>query len=1828
MNNSGKVLASLLVFVISLCLISTVEASTILESAVKQILVPTEPVPGWNTLGFDDSGWTSGSGGVGYDTTTYYDAYFNTDVQTTMYTNNGTCYIRIPFTFDGVNNLDSAVLRMRYDDGFIAYINGIKVAEDFPPTPPLIPQYYSFSSGGRGDPDCILLSDFDVTTHIGAMRDGDNVLAIQGLNLNLTSSDFLISAKLELTLSVAPKAHTPNPVTQTTGIALTTDLNWTPGVEATSQDVYFGTVSGSLSQITSGNGTLNSVSNALITPLNLDTTYYWRVDTDGNTGTEWSFTTYRPKAATPAPTNNQTSVSIYTNLGWLPDTIATTQNVYFGTVSGSLSQVTSGNVMLNSASNAQINGPLTFDKTYYWRIDTDGFTGDEWSFDTRLPVPNSVSPDDGQIRVAIGTGLQWTPDSEAISQQVYFGTESGNLSAITSSDGSLSSITNALLGGDLLNNSTYYWRVDTNGSIGSEWSFVTNEVNSADLDQSGFVDISDLIILVEQWLDQGGCSGLICADLNTDFSVDSQDFSWMADFWQKPVAQILINEFMASNNSTIEDPQEAGESPDWIELYNASAKTLDLGGMYLTDDLSNPTKWQIPASITIDPSGFLVFWADDDDEQGDYHTNFRLSAGGEEIGLFDSSSVLIDSIDFSTIPQTTDISYGRYADGDNDLRFFSIPTPGLANDGAYAGLVDDTKFSHDRGFYTSEFSVIISSDTEGAEIRYTLDGSTPTEMHGSIYSAPVEISNSNGTATLRAAAFKPGWMSTNIDTHTYIFANNVKNQITPAPGVSPATGWPPQCDLPPVAVPNYNTTLIYDYGMDPDVVNDPAYSDLIDDALLSLPTISIVTDLPNLFHPTTGIYSNPLGRDIAWERPASVELINPDGTEGFQINAGLRLRGNSGRLPISPKHSWRLFFRSEYGNSTLGFPLFGDEGVDEFDKIDLRDEHTAGWSWLHDPTAVFVKDLFTRLNQKEMGHPYTRGHSWYHMYLNGHYWGTLHTQERAEANFAATNYGGDREDYDALKAYGVMELLDGNFDAYNRLWQEATAGFASNFDYYRVQGMNTDGTRNPAYERLLDVDNVIDYMLINFFVGNLDGPVNSDVIVANFRAFYNRVNPDGWKFVHHDTDLSMLTLDWDVTGPFVTGQNFEHFNPHWLHQRLTTNVDYKIRFADRVYKHFFNAGLLTPQTATANFLYLTNQIEMSIIAESARWGDAKNSNLVPADENTIPLTKNDWIAAVNSKINDFFNASPLTRTDIVLNQIKADNWYPNIDPPIFYIDGMQQHNGYVAPGVNLTMANPNGSGTMYYTVDGTDPRETLTGNAVGNVYGSAVTLTTSTRVKARILNGSTWSALHESTYAIGLIADNLRITEIMYHPEETGSLDDPDEEFIELKNIGSTAIDISWAGFTNGIDFTFVNTQLASGELVVVVADKTIFENKYGTGVNIAGEYSGKLANDGEKIELVDAAGTAILNFKYEDGWRDVTDGDGYSLVINDATNPDVNSWDDKHSWSASTPVGGTPGTEDTGPRFGDIVINEILAHSDDYPDDWIELHNTSNSNIDISGWFLSDNALNLKKYLIPSTAPISPDGYAVFTQADDFGGAFGFSENGEIAYLSGGIGGTLTGYRETEDFDASENGVSFGRYQKSNSTFNFVPMTSNTPGSANSSPLVGPIVISEIMYNPLSGIQDQEYIELYNISSLPVTLYDFVESAPWKFTDGIDFTFPDSPATTIGVGQYLIIAKNPTAFTTYYGTIPGAQLLGPYDGNLSNGGEKLQLDKPGELVSGTRYYIRIDRISYDDESPWPTEPDGTNGNGSSLSRITAGNYGNDVVNWRSAVPSPGTTNP
>ena len=263
--------------------------------------------------------------------------------------------------------------------------------------------------------------------------------------------------------------------------------------------------------------------------------------------------------------------------------------------------------------------------------------------------------------------------------------------------------------------------------------------------------------------------------------------------------------------------------------------------------------------------------------------------------------------DFLLMPELI----GVRQDASPPVRYFAEPTPGEPNASTpYVDYVADPRFSVSHGFFTSSFQLAIGTDTAGASVYYTLDGTDPSPTNGTLYTGPLTISQ---TSVIRAAAFETDFHSSAITTETYIFTADVKLQ---SPTGTPPAGWP--------AGP-INGQII-DYGMDPNIVNVSPWSTQIESALKAIPTISLVTNLSNLFDPATGIYVNAFNDGREWEKPVSMELINPDGSTGFQIDAGMRIRGGWSLADDNPKHGFRIFFRSDYGDSKLEYPFYGAAG--------------------------------------------------------------------------------------------------------------------------------------------------------------------------------------------------------------------------------------------------------------------------------------------------------------------------------------------------------------------------------------------------------------------------------------------------------------------------------------------------------------------------------------------------------------------------------------------------------------------------------------------------------------------------------------------------------------------------------------------------------------------------------------------------------------------------------------------------------------------------------------------------------------------------------------
>jgi hypothetical protein len=1183
-------------------------------------------------------------------------------------------------------------------------------------------------------------------------------------------------------------------------------------------------------------------------------------------------------------------------------------------------------------------------------------------------------------------------------------------------------------------------------------------------------------------------------------------------------------------------------------------------------------------------------------------------------------------------------------------RYMSTPTPGTINNTSNInGVVGDTHFSVDRGFYDTPFSVVITSDTPGAEIRYTLNGSAPTQATGLLYTAPITIDK---TSTLRVQAFKTGWTSSGIDTQTYIFVNDVVTQSLngAAPNVG-GTQWP---------AGSVNGQIL-NYGMDPNIVNVAPWKDEIKADLKAIPSINIAIDVNDMFGATNGIFTHAGSDGMAWERPASIEFIYPDGTPGAQVNAGIRIRGGYSSSGDNPKHAFRLFFRQQYGDSKFKFPIFGtcDQWLakhpwapgeevcptDEFDSLDLRTFQNYSWSFGGDPNGIFMRDVLARDMQLAQGQQASHG-EYYHLYIDGQYWGIYNTDERPEAAFSASYFGGDKEDYDAVKpACGGCAIFatDGDLNAWQELWTQAKAGLTTVAAYQKIQGNNPDGTRNPNYPILLDVDNLIDYMLGILHGGNLDAPITwfgGNNVINNWFGTRPRDGSHGFRFFMHDSEHTILPFNaasFDRTGPYPAGDTFDQSNPQWLWQQLggagvsIGTDEFRLRVADHIRAQFFDNGPLTTAQVLARFDARKLELDKAVVGESARWGDSKTEP---------PLTRNTWLGAVSSARN-YLN----TRSTTVFNQLVADGQYPKLtNGTIFNAPNFNQYGGAIGNNFSLIITNPNGfGGTIYYTLDGTDPR--AIGGAISPTaltYSGAIPLNTSLQPRARIRydNGGIirWSALTTAKFKYNLSA--LHVTEMMYSPAPppSGPYIADDFEYIELQNTGNQTLQLGGIHFDEGITFTFPTngpiTSLAPGARVLVVKNKAAFESRYGLGLPIAGEFigaaGGTLSNNGEDINIRGPVNEQLIHFNYEQDWYPITNGGGYSLVVRDPTAGQIPTPQDPDNplskgsrWRPSNLTGGAPGAADPGINPESIVINEAMSNSTAPTGDWIELKNISNSPINIGGWFLSNDGLNLTKYRIASDTILLANDFILFNAQSHFGTPgnpgvnvpFTLDEvNGAQIYLTNNDGsGNVAGYREFADFGASSPDVSFGRYVKSTGATDFTQLNTPTPLANNGTPVVGSIVISEVNYNPNAG--DSEFIELENITDFPVQLWDPANpNNTWKIITGVDFTFPTN--TTIpGFGSIILIPQtiSISAFRTQY-SVPQEVQIFQYAGALDNSGEDLKLAKPLPPVGPTVPYMLVDKVKYGDTTPWPMPPDGT---GPTLQRVQPSSYGNDPANWK-----------
>ncbi len=1087
--------------------------------------------------------------------------------------------------------------------------------------------------------------------------------------------------------------------------------------------------------------------------------------------------------------------------------------------------------------------------------------------------------------------------------------------------------------------------------------------------------------------------------------------------FQLPVIEphVRLNEIMAGKVGGV--PNESSAPQEWIELRNDLPQSVDLTGWYLTDDPQNPRQWKMPER-RLGPNEFLLILADGTGASVPgspiLHANFSLDTDGEWVALVRPDGITIAS-EWSFPNQFPGVAYGYGVDG--SLGYLSPSTPGEAN-GVIAGAGENpVSFSQPHGFHTKAFPLELKAELPGSTIRYTLDRTRPTPTTGTVYSGPITVTpNTSGTTRgvriVRAIAVNPTAAYSPVATQTYLFVNGVSG-----PTVDGVVG---QTQL---------RTSITGHAV---------YGPLMDDALLALPAVSVVVS----------------GSVNTTERVASVELVDPQNLEpGFQVDCGIEVTGTSSLG--SPKPSMSAKFRFDYGQSRLRYPVFArgsmvpGQAATQFKELRLRSHSHDTFYWLgtrENPPVPYGNPPVTRAGDAQlarnpwidemqilMGQPGKHGRQ-VHFFVNGAYQGIYHIHEHPDEDFMASYVRGSAEHFH-FTGGATTGSEHGDGDSWRTAWASMKASLGN---YQQAR-------------RWVDVTNLCDYMILSFYAGN-DWDWSTQ---HNWGAAGPRF-PDrgGWKFFQQDSDITLQDVAADCTDQDV---------PDGIFTRLMTYPDFRVLFRDRVYKHCFGQGVLTPAKAGALYEARMTEIATAIVADTARWQPSSSVAALPWDRDQ------EWTNEWKYLRNTFF---PQRTTRLIDQLRKHSGWWP-MAPPVLNSSG-----GSVPAGFEVTFTVS--TGRAYFTTDGSDPRlpgGTVNPAARSAVGGGVATIDRPVVVKARVYTGTDWSALVESYFfpegTPSASAENIVPTEIHFHP-----MDQPDAEFLEILNTSTRTVDLSDVVITNAVNFKFPRPALiGAGARVVVVRNLAVFDTLYRDpasrffqdGLRVFGPWSGSLSNEGETIEFLAAEGTPMFSCAYSTQglWPSRADGRGSSLELETPgevplTGTEKSVWlRDARQWRPSSKFQGSPGTEGSVVR-NSIVINELIVAPRAGEQDGVELLNLSGETVAVDGWFLSDSDDDYLKYRIPEGTTIGP-GARFVLRASDFDNPanpasltpFGLNDQGDNLFLvEAAPGGILLRFVDTVTFGPTPRGVSIGRYPEG--TGPFMRLLEATPGLLNAAPVPG----------------------------------------------------------------------------------------------------------------------------------------------------------------------------
>ena len=1281
-------------------------------------------------------------------------------------------------------------------------------------------------------------------------------------------------------------------------------------------------------------------------------------------------------------------------------------------------------------------------------------------------------------------------------------------------------------------------------------------------------------------------------------------------------ASLLVTEFMASNSSVLRDGFR--EYSDWIEIHNPTDEAVSANGWHLTDDAEELDKWLLP-DVSIPADGYLVVFAsgaDQADPESELHANFKLSSGGEYLGLVRPDGTVSHEYSPEYPGQMTDVSYGLvYGESGpqlDALGFFESPTPGAANvDGDVSSSAPTITFSEERGFFEEAFELTLTSDKVGSQIRYTTDGTAPTAEHGELYDQAITIDT---TTTLRVAAYGDGLLTSDVVTQSYLFLDHVLTQD--------GEGLPEQWGF---FDDQGNTRLRVDanYGVDPEIVNHEDYKDTIKDDLRALPTISLVIDPDDLWEFENGLYSNPERKGDAWERPLSMEVIGENGETLLQENAGVRIHGGwARRVSQTKKLSFRVIFRGQYGEPTLDYPMFGEDDQTDFQAIVLRAGFNDSWRDSGSSSNTYTQDQWTRQTQRDMG-GYTSRDEYMHLYINGLYWGVYSPTERMNAEWAAATMGGEPDEWDVINTGGAV--VDGNTRAWTTL----------------MRAVNRRDVDFEEVKSLLDVEDFIDYLIVNQYVGNWDWPHN------NWYASHRNVEGEKWRFHSWDAEAAFQR---GIAENRVDNDIRNVVGPAQVYLGIRDIPEFQDMYADRITKHFTPGGALSTEANIARLNSLASELDRAMVGESARWGDGRN-------DTGRPITQEVWSRRIDSINNGYFER----RSERVLDQFRDANFLPPIDAPVF-----NQRGGPVDPENDISLTTDLVDGEIYYTLDGSDPR-----SSDGQLSPSAVPLNTSNLIsnespaKALVPTGNAnetnWNASDyddgswiDAQAAIGYdtgvvedlisVPDGFDIVEI----ESTERLNTIELAYqlldgvnVESQSNYSGIPYLNYLGGTRGGNFDDSN-EFPSG------VDNFAMDITGRIAVKEAGTYTFLLtSNDGVRLELdgevvyadeerhgtrdqfvtvelseglhdlrmfwFDRTGTAVLEFSYAAGVKEELDesfqlvGDSQHRSYSELIRTDLQAELADKNASAYVRIPFQVDQLDS--------IDSLLLKIQ-YDDGFVAYLNGTEVVSRLTPEVLAfDSTATSSRFdrqaVVPELIDLT-EFKELLAEGDNLLAIQSLNADKSDADMF--LSPRLVAINNDNPIQLDQSATVKARVFRDGLWSALNEASFSTAVAASSADLR----VSEVHYHPRAATENEvdagfddaddfEFIEILNIGNKTIHLSDthFVTQTIADTEVGVAFEFADSAVTELAPGQRAIVVEDLKAFEFRYGT--GLPVAGQWSGQLSNSSETITLKIGDDTVQS---------FAYSDE--WHPDSDGP---GASLEVIspaqTAANLWGSASTWR-----------